>query len=60
MATHTYMYRSTDINMEAHTLDMHTSVTPVLLILDIIINTSKLHKRAEYCNHTVTIEEILS
>ena len=30
LATHTYMYSSTDTNMEAHALDMHTSVTPML------------------------------
>ena len=30
MATHTYMYRSTDTNMGAHALDMHTSATPVV------------------------------
>ena len=30
MATHMYMYSSTDTNMEAHALDMHTTVTPVV------------------------------
>ena len=30
MEAYTYMYSSTDTNMEAQALDMHTSVTPVV------------------------------
>ena len=54
LATHTYMYSSTDTNMEAHTLDKHTSVTPVATLED-IINKSELHRRADYMHHTIVV-----
>ena len=53
MSTHTYMYSSTDTNMEAHALDMHKCHTCSVAVLEVLIDKSKLHRRADYIHYGI-------
>ena len=51
MSTHTYMYSSTDTNMEAHALDKHTSATPVVCRVKTVSQMKQNMRNIKHIKH---------